>query len=36
MDYICVGIFASKEQAMNAMLDFKRNRISSHTFSMLL
>lgn len=35
MDHICVGIFASKEQAMNAMLDFKRNRITGHTFSML-
>ena len=36
MDYICVGIFATKEQAMNAMLDFKRNRITGHTFSLLI
>lgn len=26
MDFICVGIFPSKEQAVNAMLDFRRNR----------
>ncbi len=36
VDYICVGIFSTKEQAMNAMLDLKRNRVTGHTFSMLI
>jgi hypothetical protein len=35
-DYICVGIFATKEQAMDAMLEFRRNRIPGLTISLVL
>lgn len=33
-DYICVGIFASREQAMDAMLEFRRKRIPDLTISL--
>jgi hypothetical protein len=34
-DYICVGIFATKEQAMDAMLEFRRNRMPDLTISLV-
>jgi len=33
-DYICVGIFATREQAMDAMLEFRRKRIPDLTLSL--
>lgn len=35
MDYICIGIFPSQERARDAMLEFRRKRIPTHTISML-
>ena len=34
-DYICVGIFSSKEQAMDAMLEFRRKRIPDLTIPLV-
>lgn len=36
VDYICVGIFATKELALEAILEFRRNRVPGHTIDMLL
>lgn len=33
-DFICVGIFANREQAMEAMLDFRRKRIPGLTLAL--
>jgi hypothetical protein len=35
MDFICVGIFPSKEQAIEAILEFRRNRIPGKTISLM-
>lgn len=34
-DFICVGIFPSREQAMNAMLEFRRKRIPDLTIALM-
>ena len=34
-DYVVVGIFPTKEQAEDALLDFRRHRVPSNTISML-
>lgn len=34
-DYICVGIFPSREQAEQAMLEFKRKRSALRTMALL-
>lgn len=36
LDYICIGIFPTKEQALDAMLEFRRNRVPGQTIDMLL
>lgn len=36
LDYICVGIFPSKEQALDAMLEFRRKRTPGQTIDLLL
>jgi len=34
IDYICVGIFPSREQATEAILEFRRNRVPGYTMLM--
>ncbi|RMF56829.1 MAG: hypothetical protein D6748_12555 [Calditrichaeota bacterium] len=34
-DYICVGIFPSREQAEHALMDFKRKRLAYRTLALL-
>lgn len=34
-DFICVGIFPTREQAENAMLEFKRKRPAYRTLALL-
>lgn len=33
-DFICVGIFSNREQALEAMLDFRRKRIPGWTMAL--
>ncbi|HQV33869.1 MAG TPA: hypothetical protein PKV71_18425 [Calditrichia bacterium] len=35
LDFICVGIFHSREQAEDAILEFRRNRSAWQTMSLL-
>ena len=35
LDFICVGIFQSKEQAEEALLEFRRNRMPANTIALL-
>ena len=34
VEYICVGIFPSREQAVDAILEFRRNRIPGYTMTL--
>jgi hypothetical protein len=35
-NYICVGIFKDREQAINAILEFRRNRIPGYSMTLPL
>lgn len=35
-DFICVGIFPTKEQAIEAILDFRRNQVPGQTMLLQL
>ncbi|RMI20080.1 MAG: hypothetical protein D6681_02580 [Calditrichaeota bacterium] len=35
VDYVCIGIYGSREQAVEAMLEFRRNRTPCNNLSLL-